>query len=103
MTRRWWVALLAILVVVMAAVAAASRLPELVRRVAIARIHAATGRPVDIAHVNLSLLRGRASIQGLRLAERDGRPFAAVERLDVALRLPWLLVGHVRLRELSIR
>ena len=103
MTRRWWVALLAILVVVMAAVAAASRLPELVRRVAIARIHAATGRPVDIAHVDLSLLRGRASIQGLRLAERDGRPFAAVERLDVALRLPWLLVGHVRLRELSIR
>ena len=98
--RRWLVLILGLLVVTGAIVV--YRLPELVRRVAIARIHATTERPVEIAHVDLHLLAGRASIRGFRLAERDGQPFAAIERLDVALRLPSLLVGHLRFRELAV-
>src|SRR5438128_4498523 len=98
--RRWLVLILGLLVVTGAIVV--YRLPELVRRVAIARIHATTERPVEIAHVDLNLLTGRASIRGFRLAERDGQPFAAIDRLDVALRLPSLLVGHVRFRELAV-
>lgn len=103
-TRRRWIALpLAVVVVVLVGLVAAARLPELVRRIAVARIHAMTERPVEIARVDVSLLRGRVSVHGVRLAERDGRPFAAIERIDLALRLPSLLVGHVHLRELAIR
>jgi len=98
--RRWLVLILGLLVVAGAIVA--YRLPELVRRVAIAQIRATTERPVEIAHVDLNLLTGRASIRGFRLAERDGQPFAAIERLDVALRLPSLLVGHLRFREVAV-
>ena len=100
-TRRWLAVSLVVLVV--AGVVTAYRLPELVRRVAIARLHAITERPVEIVRVDLNLLRGRASILGFRLAERDGQPFATIERLDVTLGLPSLLLGRLRVRELAIR
>jgi hypothetical protein len=100
-TRRWLAVSLVLLVV--AGVVTAYRLPELVRRVAIARLHAITERPVEIVRVDLNLLRGRASVRGFRLAERDGQPFATIERLDVTLGLPSLLLGHLRIRELAIR
>ena len=102
MKTRWWLAV-ALVLLVAAGVVTAYRLPELVRRVAIARLHAITERPVEIARVDLNLLRGRASIRGFRLAERDGQPFATIERLDVTLGLPSLLLGHLRVRELAIR
>ena len=77
--------------------------PQIVRRVAIARIEAATSRPVNIDSVDVSLPRGRISVRGLRLTERDGTtPFAEVERLDLRLHLPALLRGHLWIRELVL-
>ncbi len=77
--------------------------PQIVRRVAIARIEAATSRPVNIDSVDVSLPRGRISVRGLRLTERDGTtPFAEVERLDLSLHLPALLRGHLWIRELVL-
>ncbi len=46
--RRGWLALLLGLVLIGGAAAAVYALPEIVRRVAVARIHAATDRPVSI-------------------------------------------------------
>ena len=78
-------------------------LPHIVRRVAIAQIEATTHRPASIAAVDLSLLRGRIVVRGVRLAERDGTtPFADVERLDVRLHWSALLRGHLWIRELLV-
>jgi hypothetical protein len=103
MSARRWLVVFVGLVLVAGGVVAVSRLPELARRVAIARIHAMTERPVSIDRVDLNLLTGRASVRGLRLAERDGQtPFAAFERLDVSVRLVSLLFGHLRIREVAL-
>lgn len=78
-------------------------LPQIVRRVALAQIEATTHRPASIDAVDVSLLFGRVSIRGFRLAERDGTtPFADVERLDLRLHLPALLRGHLWIRELVL-
>jgi uncharacterized protein involved in outer membrane biogenesis len=99
--RRWLAVVLGLLVI--GGVVAVYRLPELVRRVAIARLQALTQRPVGIDRVELDLLRGRASLQGFRLAERDGRtPFAEVARLDVGVRPLALLRGHLHIREVAV-
>src|SRR6185503_19087010 len=76
---------------------------QLVRRVAVARIHAATERPVSIDRVDLNLFTGRASIRGFRLGERDGQtPFADFARLDVQVRWLPLLAGRLHLGELAV-
>ena len=54
--RRGWLALLLGVGLIGGAAAAVYALPEIIRRVAIARIHAATGRPVSIAAVELNLM-----------------------------------------------
>jgi uncharacterized protein involved in outer membrane biogenesis len=78
-------------------------LPEIVRHAAIARIHAMTGRATAIDGVDLSVLSGRFTVRGVRLAERDGTStFARIERIDGRLHLPSMLAGHVRLRELIV-
>ncbi|HEU4367031.1 MAG TPA: DUF748 domain-containing protein [Methylomirabilota bacterium] len=78
-------------------------LPQIARRVTVARIQALTQRPVSIDAVELSLLTGRATVRGFRLGERDGAtPFADFERLDVRLHLPSLLLGHLWIRELVL-
>ena len=78
-------------------------LPEIARRVAIARIHGLTQRPVSIEGVELGLLRGRVTVHGFRLGERgEAAPFASIERLDARLHLPSLLVGHLWIRELIV-
>jgi uncharacterized protein DUF748 len=78
-------------------------LPHIARRMAIAQIEATTHRRASIDTVDLSLLRGRVSVRGLRLAERDGTtPFADVEQLDLRLHLPALLRGQLRIRELVV-
>jgi len=86
-------------------------LPELVRRATVARVHALTGRPVSIDAVDVSLWSGRFTVRGFRLGERAGgdgesavsaRPAAQFDRLDVGLRLPWLLLGRVHIRDLTI-
>jgi Domain of Unknown Function (DUF748) len=91
------------LLVVVVGAGAVLGLPPLARRVAIARIGALTERPVTIDAVALNLLTGRITVRGVRLAERDGAaPFTDVERLEARVRLPALLLGHLRIRELVI-
>jgi hypothetical protein len=102
MSARRWLALVLGLLVSSVAVTL-YLLPELIRHVAIARIHALTQRPVSIDHVDLNFLTGRATIRGFRLAERDGHtPFADFKRLDLRLRLSSLLFGHLWLNELVL-
>jgi len=75
-------------------------LPEAVRLVAIARLHAITHREVRIEGVDLNLLTGRLTVRGFRLAERGGETaFADFERLDVRLHPLSLLRGHLWIRE----
>src|SRR5688572_1000436 len=78
-------------------------LPSIARRMAVARIEAATGRPATIDDVDLALLSGRATIHGVRIAERDGTtPFVEFPRIDLRLSLLSLLRGHVWIRELAL-
>src|SRR5262249_36603735 len=69
----------------------------------IARIHAMTGRTAQIARVDANLLTGRFAVHGFVLAEPDGqRPFADLDRLDVAVKFLPLLRGHLWIRELVL-
>jgi uncharacterized protein DUF748 len=78
-------------------------LPTIVHRVAIAQLHAATGRPVAIDRVDLGLLTGHLTIHGLRVREPDGAaPFADFGQIDVRVRLPALLLGHLWIRDAVI-
>ncbi|HMH50476.1 MAG TPA: DUF748 domain-containing protein [Candidatus Acidoferrum sp.] len=102
MRPRRWLALVVGLLVIGGAVAV-YRLPELVRRVAVARIQAMTHRPVSIDRVELNLLTGRAAIHRFHLGDRDGqKPFADFGQLRVRVRVLPLLVGRLRVRELAI-
>jgi uncharacterized protein DUF748 len=102
MNRRRWLALvLAVLVVGGALVV--YQLPELVRRVAVARIHAITQRPVSIERVDLNLFTGRAAIHKFHLGDRDGQArFADFADLHLRVRMLPLLVGRLHIRELAI-
>ena len=98
---RWLALLLGLILIGGAALLYA--LPEIVRWVAVARIHAATDRPVSIEAVELNLLTGRVAVRGFRLAERDHpAPFADVDRLEARLHLPSLLLGRLWIRELRV-
>src|SRR6185503_19072080 len=95
MRARHWLALILGLMLIGGAISL-YWLPEIARRVAIARIHGLTQRPVSIEGVELGLLRGRVTVHGFRLGERgEAAPFASIERLDARLHLPSLLVGHL--------
>ncbi len=80
MSRRLKI-LLAVFVVAVATVTAAGAvsvwlLPDIIRREAITRIPALTGRAVRIEDVDLNLFTGRFAVKGIWVAERDGRtPF----------------------------
>jgi uncharacterized protein involved in outer membrane biogenesis len=100
-TRRWLA--LALGVSLVGGTVAVYRLPELVRRVAVARIHAMTGRPVTIERVDLNVFTGHASIRGFHLGDRDGHaPFADLARLDVGVRVLPLLIGRLHVSELVV-
>ncbi|HET9833846.1 MAG TPA: DUF748 domain-containing protein, partial [Vicinamibacterales bacterium] len=102
MTARRWLVLLACVFLVAAAVTLYA-LPELIRRIAVARIHALTERPTAIERVGVNLLTGRFTVYGFKLMEREGdRPFADFRTLDGRIHLPSLLVGHLWLRELIL-
>jgi hypothetical protein len=99
--RRWLLLISCVVLVGLALTLYA--LPEVVRRVAIARIHALTGRPVVIDRVDLSLLAGRFTVRGFRLAERGGQdPFADFGELEVRLHLPSLLIGRLWIRDMVL-
>lgn len=102
MNTRRWLALVFGLLVVGGAVGLYA-LPEVVRRVAVARIQASTQRPASIDRVDLNVFTGRLTVHGLRVAERDGRtPFTVVGRLHVQVRLASLLRGHLRFSEITV-
>ena len=101
--RRWLLLLLGVVLIGGAAAATVYALPEMVRRVAVARIHAATGRPVSIEAVELNLLTGRLMVRGVRVGERDQRaPFADIDRLEARLHVASLMRGHIWIRDLSV-
>jgi hypothetical protein len=103
MRARWWRLALLLGVVLIGGAATVYALPQIVRRVAVAQIHAVTGRPVSIEAVELNLLTGRITVRGFRLAERDQpAPFADVERLQARLHLPSLLLGRLWIRDLIV-
>src|SRR5688500_3514291 len=102
MNSRRWIAL-AILAVLVGGAVTWYALPGIVRRVAVTRIQGATGRPTAINAIDLALFRGRATVHGLRIAERDGTtPFADFPRIDLRVSLLSLLLGHIWIRELAL-
>jgi hypothetical protein len=99
--RRWLALVLGVLLV--GGAVAVYRLPELARRVTVARLHALTHRPVSIERMDLNLLTGRASIHRFHLGDRDGQaPFADFARLDLHVRVLPLLIGRLHVRELAM-
>ena len=78
-------------------------LPEIVRRVALARIPKLTGRAAAIGDIDLNLFTGRLAIKSFRLADRPGpEPFVEAERLDVRLSPLALLRSHIHLVEIAL-
>jgi len=78
-------------------------LPELIRRQAVARIPAITGRAVSIEDIDLNLFTGRLVIKSLRLAERDAsKAFVEFERLEARWSWPSLLASNIRLKEVRL-
>jgi uncharacterized protein involved in outer membrane biogenesis len=78
-------------------------LPEIVRRVAVARITELSGRQTSIEDVDLNLFTGRFAVKNFRLASRHGpAPKLELERLEGRFFHPALLVGDIRLTELSL-
>jgi hypothetical protein len=94
---------LAAVVATLAVAAMSPALPWLVRQMLVARVQAMTGRPVTVEEVRVNLFRGGVDVRGLRLAERDGAPFADVEHLSLRLRLGALLLGHIHVGELVLQ
>ena len=102
MRTRHWVILVSFVLLVAIGATMVWALPEIIRRVAIARIQAMTGRPTQIERVEANVLAGRLIVHGVNLAEPDGQPFADLKRLDVHVKLLALLRGHVWLRDLVL-
>ena len=103
MRTRRRVALVAGALLVVLVAAGLYALPEIVRQVAVSRIHSMTGRPAAIDGVALNIFTGQIVARGFRLAERDGEaPFVDFHRLAVRVHLPALLRGHFWIRELVL-
>ncbi len=78
-------------------------LPDIIRREAMTRIPALTGRAVRIEDVDLNLFTGRFAVKGIWVAERDGRtPFVELSRVEGRVWLPSLLAMDVRLLDLRL-
>jgi len=69
-------------------------LPGIVRWVVVRQVAAATGRPVRLDRLELSLRHGRLALHGLRVMDRDGGPLATLEHVDVRFSPRALLRGH---------
>jgi uncharacterized protein involved in outer membrane biogenesis len=78
-------------------------LPELIRRQAVTRLPAVTGRAVSIGDIDLNLFTGRLVIKSFRLAERDAsKAFVEFERLEARWSWPSLLASDIRLKEVRL-
>ena len=96
---------LGVVVTLVATAAFRVALPELIRLTVVARVRAITGRAVSLDAVEIAVLRGHVALRGFRIADRAGEPepFAKFDRLDLHLRLPALLRGHLWVREAVLR
>jgi hypothetical protein len=92
-------ALIAAVALGVVAVTGALASPEIVRRLVVWRLAAATGRPVALAAVELHLLQGRLALRGLRVTDRDGSLLAAIERLEGRFSPRDLLRTHLRVTD----
>jgi hypothetical protein len=80
-------------------------LPEVVRRVAVAKIPALTGRATSIGRVELNLFTGRFAVTNFSMARAPGRgpePFVQFDRLAGRLSLRSLFSSEIRLVELRL-
>jgi uncharacterized protein DUF748 len=101
---RRWLAVGGVALLV-AAVGIRSALPELLRVAVVARVQAITGRAATLDAVDVAVWQGRIALRGFRLSDRTGEaePFAEFSQLDLQLRWPALLRGHLWLREVVLR
>lgn len=78
-------------------------LPEIVRRVAVKQIGAATSRSVAIEDIDINLFTRRVAIKNFRLADRT-RPDPLVQFKELAVKFYYLplLSKHLRLAELNL-
>lgn len=97
--RRWaWISASAILILVIIAVLVL--FPELIRRFAVARIEAATGREATIADVDWNPFTGRLAVNAFQLASREEpEPFVQFERFSARVHILSLLAGRLRLSD----
>ena len=91
-----------VVVVVLAGTVALLNLSALVRQAAVWQLQAATGRPVGIEAVDLSLATGRFSIRGFRVDDHDGGVLAEFDRLEGRLHRRSLLRGHLWVEDLVL-
>jgi uncharacterized protein involved in outer membrane biogenesis len=78
------------------------RLPTLLHQAVLWRLRAATGRPVTLQSLDLSLREGRFSLRGLRIADRDGGVLAEVGRVEASFHPGSLLRGSVWIHSLGV-
>ncbi len=105
MSRRFKI-LVALVVVLVALIGVGLwALPEIVRRVAVAKIAALTGRATRIERVELNLFTGRFAVSRLAVARRPGRgpeAFLEFERLEGRVALTALLGSEIRVTEIRL-
>lgn len=78
-------------------------LPEIVRRAVVTQIPKLTGRSASIGDIDLNLFTGRLVLKQLRLAERDpAETFIQADRVDLRVSPLSLVVGHLRLADLTL-
>jgi len=78
-------------------------LPEIVRRTVVTQIPKLTGRSASIGDIDLNLFTGRLVLKQLRLAERDpAETFIQADRVDLRVSPLSLVVGHLRLADLTL-
>ena len=89
MRRRTWLVLILCIVVVGGAVTL-SVLPEVIRRIAIARIERSTGRAATIERIRVDVLTGRFVIRGFRLSPAFSGPVNSVlPPVNAASKVAW--------------
>jgi uncharacterized protein involved in outer membrane biogenesis len=77
-------------------------LPEIVRRTVVTQFPKLTGRAVSIEDIDLNLFTGRLVLKKLAIAERDpSETFLQAERIALRLSPFSLIVGHLRLSEMT--
>ena len=100
--RLFWLFLTLVVLVVLAGTAALLNLSALVRQAAVWQLRAATGRPVGIEALDLSLATGRFSVRGFRVDDHDGGVLGEFDRLEGRLHRRSLLRGHLWIEELVL-